>query len=109
MRFDDAIRTYGRLQRTGVSRSDWMIKVAELQARSGRNSGGERAKTAILGARTETAEADFEIARASGRMAHAARGGDLRRRGAALPRRNLRRAPTMRSIRASWRGPAGST
>jgi Tfp pilus assembly protein PilF len=63
MRFDDAIRTYGRLYELAYRAPDWMIKVAELQARLGRNSEAVNAlKAAILGARTETAEADFEIA-----------------------------------------------
>jgi cellulose synthase operon protein C len=63
MRFDDAIRTYGRLYELSYRDPQWMIKVAELQARSGRNPGAVAAlKTAIIGARSETANADFAIA-----------------------------------------------
>jgi hypothetical protein len=63
MRFDAAIKTYGRLYELAYRDPQWMIKVAELQARSGRNSEALAAlKTAIIGARTETADADFAIA-----------------------------------------------
>lgn len=63
MRFDDAIKTYGRLYELAYRDPQWMKKVAELRARSGLNSEAVSAlKTAIIGARTETADADFEIA-----------------------------------------------
>ena len=63
MRFDDAIKTYSRLYELAYRDPQWLIKVAELHARSGRNSEAVRSlKTAVLGARTETADADFEIA-----------------------------------------------
>jgi cellulose synthase operon protein C len=63
MRFDDAIKSYSRLYELAYRDPQWMIKVAELQARSGRNSETVAAlKTAIIGARTETADADFAIA-----------------------------------------------
>jgi cellulose synthase operon protein C len=63
MRFDDAIKSYSRLYELAYRDPQWMIKVAELQARSGRNSEAVAAlKTAIIGARTETADADFAIA-----------------------------------------------
>ena len=64
MRFDDAIKTYGRLYDLTYRDPQWMIKVAELHARSSRSSEAVGAlKTAVIGARTETADADFEIAR----------------------------------------------
>jgi cellulose synthase operon protein C len=63
MRFDDAIKSYGRLYELSYRDPQWMIKVAELQARSARNAEAVDAlKTAIIGARTETADADFAIA-----------------------------------------------
>ena len=63
MRFDDAIKTYSRLYELAYRDPQWLITVAELHARSGRNSDAVSAlKTAIIGARTETADADFEIA-----------------------------------------------
>ena len=63
MRFDDAIKSYGRLYELAYRDPQWMTKVAELQARSGRNAEAVAAlKTAIIGARTETADADFAIA-----------------------------------------------
>src|SRR6202041_3154439 len=63
MRFDDAIKSYGRLYELSYRDPQWMIKVAELQARSGRNAEAVDAlKAAIIGARTETADADFAIA-----------------------------------------------
>ena len=63
MRFDDAIKSYGRLYELTYRDPQWMIKVAELEARLGRNSEVVAAlKTAIIGARTETADGDFEIA-----------------------------------------------
>ena len=63
MRFDDAIKTYGRLYELAYRDPQWMKKVAELRARSGQNSEAVSAlKTAIIGARTETVDADFEIA-----------------------------------------------
>ncbi|MGP8245668.1 MAG: hypothetical protein ACLQVN_14265 [Bryobacteraceae bacterium] len=63
MRFDDAIKSYSRLYELAYRDPRWMIKVAELQARSGRASEAVRAlQTAIIGARTETAGADFAIA-----------------------------------------------
>lgn len=63
IRFDDAIKSYSRLYELSYRNPQWMIKVAELQARSGRNSEAVGSlKTAISGARTETADADFAIA-----------------------------------------------
>ena len=63
MRFDDAIETYSRLYDLAYRDPQWLIKVAELQARSGQNAAAvSSVKTAILGARAETADADFEIA-----------------------------------------------
>ena len=63
MRFDDAIRTYNRLHELAYRDPQWMIKVAELQARRGQNAEAVAAlKTAIIGAHTETADADFDIA-----------------------------------------------
>jgi lipopolysaccharide biosynthesis regulator YciM len=63
MRFSDAIESYSRLYELSYRDPQWLIKVAELRARTGQNSGAVDAlKTAIVGARTETADADFEIA-----------------------------------------------
>ena len=63
MRFDDAIKTYTRLYELAYRDPVWLSKVAELQARSGRNTEAVDAlKTAVIGARTETADADFDIA-----------------------------------------------
>jgi cellulose synthase operon protein C len=63
MRFDDAIKTYGRLYELAYRDPQWMIKVAELRARTGQTSEAVSAlKTAIIGARTETVDADFAIA-----------------------------------------------
>ena len=63
MRFDDAIKSYGRLYDLAYRDPQWLIKVAELDARSSRNADAVTAlKTAIIGARAETADADFEIA-----------------------------------------------
>jgi tetratricopeptide (TPR) repeat protein len=63
MRFDDAIETYGRLYELAYRDPQWMTKVAELRARSGETAAAVSAlQTAVIGARTETAAADFEIA-----------------------------------------------
>jgi Flp pilus assembly protein TadD len=63
MRFDDAIKSYARLYELAYHDPQYLIKVAELQARSGRNSEAVSAlKTAIYGARGESADADFQIA-----------------------------------------------
>ncbi len=63
MRFDDAIKSYGRLYELAYRDPQWMIKVAELRARSEQASEAVSAlKTAVIGARTETADADLEIA-----------------------------------------------
>jgi Flp pilus assembly protein TadD len=63
MRFDDAIKSYSRLYELAYRDPQWLVKVAELRARTGQNAEAVTAlKTAIIGARTETADADFEIA-----------------------------------------------
>jgi len=63
MRFDDALKTYGRLYELAYRDSQWMIKIAELHARRGQTAEAVSAlKTAIIGARTETADADLAIA-----------------------------------------------
>src|ERR1022692_3685741 len=63
MRFDGAIKTYGRLYELAYRDPQWMIRMAELRARSGQNSEAVSAlRTAIIGARSETVNADFEIA-----------------------------------------------
>ena len=63
MRFDDAIKSYGRLYELAYRNPQWLIRVAELHARMGRTSEAVSAlKSAIVGARTETADADFAIA-----------------------------------------------
>src|SRR5262249_37826664 len=62
MRFEDAIKSYSRLYELAYRDPQWLIKVAGLQARSGRGSEAVSAlRTAIIGARTESAGADFEI------------------------------------------------
>jgi Tfp pilus assembly protein PilF len=64
MRFDDAIKSYTRLYELTYRDPQHLIKVAELQARSGRNADAVSAlKAAIYGSAGETAEADFSIAR----------------------------------------------
>jgi cellulose synthase operon protein C len=63
MRFEDAIKTYARLYELAYRDPQWLIKVAEMRARRGQTSDAVAAlTTAIIGARTETAAADFEIA-----------------------------------------------
>jgi cellulose synthase operon protein C len=63
MRFADALKSYTRLYDLTYRDPQWMVKVAELQARSGANAAAVAAlRTAIIGARTETADADFAIA-----------------------------------------------
>jgi Tfp pilus assembly protein PilF len=63
MRFDDAIKTYSRLYELAYRDPQWLVKVAELQARIGQDAAAVAAlQTAIIGARAETADADFEIA-----------------------------------------------
>jgi len=63
MRFDDAIKTYSRLYELAYRDPQWLIKVAELRARTGQTAEAVAAlKTAIIGARAETADADFAIA-----------------------------------------------
>jgi len=63
MRFDESLKSYGRLYELAYRDSQWLVKVAELCARSGQTSEAVSAlKTAIIGARTETADADFNIA-----------------------------------------------
>jgi hypothetical protein len=63
MRFDDAIHSYSKLCELAYRDPQWLIKVAELDARTGRNSEAVNAlKTAMIGARTETADTDFDIA-----------------------------------------------
>ncbi len=63
MRFDDAIKSYSTLYELSYRDPQWLIKVAELQARLGRSAEAVSAvKSAIIGARSETAAADFAIA-----------------------------------------------
>ncbi|HMD48503.1 MAG TPA: hypothetical protein VKG79_05370 [Bryobacteraceae bacterium] len=63
MRFDDALKSYSRLYELAYRDPQWLIKVAELRARTGQTSAAVDAlKTAIIGARAETAGADFSIA-----------------------------------------------
>jgi predicted Zn-dependent protease len=63
MRFEDAIKSYTRLYEMTYRDPQWLVKVAELQARCGRPSDAVAAlRTAIVGARNETESADFEIA-----------------------------------------------
>jgi cellulose synthase operon protein C len=63
MQFDESIKSYRRLYELAYRDPQWLIKAAELHARSGRASEAVNAlKTAIIGARSETADADFDIA-----------------------------------------------
>ena len=63
MRFDEAIKSYSRLYELTYRDPQWLVKVAELQARSGKAAEAVTAlRTAVIGARTETAGADFDIA-----------------------------------------------
>jgi len=63
MRFDESIKSYGRLYELAYRNPQWLIKIAELHARSGQASEAVSAlKTAIIGARKETTDADFNIA-----------------------------------------------
>jgi hypothetical protein len=63
MRFEDAIKSYSKLYELAYRDPQWLIKVAELKARTGQNAEAVNAlKTAIIGAKTETADADFDIA-----------------------------------------------
>ncbi len=63
MRFDDAIKSYAHLYELAYRDPQWMIKVAELRARTGQTQEAVNAlKTALIGARTETEDADFAIA-----------------------------------------------
>jgi tetratricopeptide (TPR) repeat protein len=63
IRFDDAIKSYGRLYELAYRDPQWLIKVAELRARTGQAAEAVAAlRTATIGARTETADADFGIA-----------------------------------------------
>ena len=61
-RFADAIATYSRLYELTYRDPQWMVKVAELDARSGHTQDAVSAlQTAIIGRRSETADADFAI------------------------------------------------
>jgi len=63
MRFDDALASCARLYDLAYRDPQWLIKVGELRARTGRNAEAVSAlRTAIIGGRNETAGADFEIA-----------------------------------------------
>lgn len=63
MRFADAVTSYTRLYDLTYRDPQWMVRVAEMRARSGQNAEAVAAlRTAIIGARTETADADFSIA-----------------------------------------------
>ena len=63
MRFEDGTKSYARLYELTYRDPQWLVKVAELRARRGQNAEAVAAlKAAIIGARTETAGADFEIA-----------------------------------------------
>ena len=63
LRFEDAAKTYARLYELTYRDPEWLIRVAELRARLGQHAESAAAlKTAIIGAHTETADADFEIA-----------------------------------------------
>ena len=63
MRFSDAVRTYTRLYELTYHDPQWMIKIAELHARQQQTADAMAAlKSAIIGAHSESAPADFEIA-----------------------------------------------
>jgi Tfp pilus assembly protein PilF len=63
MRFTDALQSYSGLYDLTYRDPQWMVKVAELRARTGQTGEAVAAlRTAIIGARTETADADFQIA-----------------------------------------------
>jgi Tfp pilus assembly protein PilF len=63
LRFDAAVASYARLYDLTYRDPQWMTKVAELRARLGQNAEAVSAlKAAMIGARTETADADFAIA-----------------------------------------------
>jgi hypothetical protein len=63
LRFDAAVASYTRLYELTYRDPQWMTKVAELRARLGQNAEAVAAlKTASIGARAETADADFAIA-----------------------------------------------
>ena len=63
LRFDDAIQSYRRLYELAYRDPQWLIKVAELEARAQRSANAIAAlKMAIIGARKETADADFQVA-----------------------------------------------
>ncbi len=62
-RFADAERSYLRLYELTYHAPEWMEKVAEVRARLGRRADAVAAlTTALIGAHSETAEADFSIA-----------------------------------------------
>jgi len=64
MRFHDAMGSYSRLYDLTYRDPQWMVKVAEMHARSGQPAEAVKSlQSAIIGARTETADADLEIAR----------------------------------------------
>ncbi|MBV9504307.1 MAG: tetratricopeptide repeat protein [Acidobacteriia bacterium] len=63
LRFREASASYGKLYELTYRDPQWLIKVAELEARLGRREEAVRSvESAIIGAHTETAEADFSIA-----------------------------------------------
>ena len=63
MRFGDALGSYTRLYELTYRDPQWLMKAAELQARMGHRAEAVSAlQSAILGARKETAKADFAIA-----------------------------------------------
>jgi tetratricopeptide (TPR) repeat protein len=63
VRYADAANTYGRLYDLSYRDPEWLVRAAELRARLGQNDAAVDAlRTAVIGARSETADADFEIA-----------------------------------------------
>jgi hypothetical protein len=63
MRFEEAIKSYSRLYELTYRDPQWLVKVAELHARCNRPADSvSTLRGAIIGARSETAEGDFEIA-----------------------------------------------
>src|SRR5262249_52205493 len=63
MRFGDAITSYTQLYELAYRNPEWLIKAAELRARSGQPAEAVKAlEKAVIGARSETVDADFTIA-----------------------------------------------
>ncbi len=63
LRFDDAIRTYRKVYELTYHQASWMDKIAEFEARLGRDADAVRdVRTAIIGDRKETAPLLLQVA-----------------------------------------------